>query len=540
MATPTEGAARITGLGSAVDRLTGAFQRSAPPVRAGAPARLLPPVAPTSPQAVEAFDPPDGWFPSGRPLSPVAPPGTTTGRRWDYPSFINFNYTPRGEQGVPIGFETLRRMAEPAEGGLDLLRLAIETRKDQMAAQRWKIRGVEKNDNGGQAARDVEAWLSKPDGVHTFRQWMRSIVEDHLVIDAPAVYLRTAQIDGEVRPLFEPMDGATLKLLILAEDGRTPMPPLPAYQQVLKGMPTQDYTLDEIGYYPYNVRTNRLYGMSHVEQVLATIAISLNRQMSQLAYFTAGTIPDGFMEVPKEWSQAAIKQFTEWFNSEMSGQLGERRKMRFVPADAKYVATKDQILKDTFDEWLIRIICYCFSLPPQAFVKEMNRATSETSKEAAQEEGLEPMKLWFSDLMDDLLRRAGFPNLRWQWADEEIVDPEAKARVAQSYYGGTTGTAKAIMTLAEVREFASLPPATPDQLKELQPPAPEPIAAGGATPPRPGGTPPGKPGDKAPSSNGANGNGKKPGTGDEGTTTKVGGARAMRLRPFGYRAPWNS
>jgi SPP1 gp7 family putative phage head morphogenesis protein len=419
----------------------------------------------------EAFTPDQQFFPSGMPQTPIAPAGTTTGRRFDFQSFVNMTSAPRGEAGEgAISFRTLRRLASPADGGLDLLRLAIETRKDQMSAQRWSIRGKKKDDDGGKPARDLETWLARPDGVHTFRQWMRMLLEDHFVIDAPTIYYAVS--NG--RPVLEIMDGATIKILIRGDDGRTPLPPLPAYQQFLKGMPAANYTIDELGYYPYNLLSYRLYGMSRVEQVVVTIRMAIERAMSQLGYYTEGTTPDGFMELPKDFTLEQVQQWTEWFNSELAGQTGERHKIRFVLQDSKYQPTKTEILKDLFDEWLARIICFNFSLSPQALVKETNRATAQTGKEAAQEEGLEPTKLWFKDVMDDALARAGYAELEWQWEDEEIVDPVAKAQVVQSYYGGSTGTAKPLVTLEEARKLLGFAPATPEQLLELQPPAPEP------------------------------------------------------------------
>src|SRR5258708_5678422 len=75
-----------------------------------------------------------GWFPPGEPLRPVAPdPSEVKGRRFDYPYGINLSYGPRTDEvGGELSFPQLRRLADPAMGGLDLLRLAIETRKDQM------------------------------------------------------------------------------------------------------------------------------------------------------------------------------------------------------------------------------------------------------------------------------------------------------------------------------------------------------------------------------------------------------------------------
>src|SRR5438874_8905638 len=73
----------------------------------------------------------DAWFGPGEPLEPVAPE-STRGRLLDYP--FSFNRTtgkPRGEQGENgVDFPTLRALSDPTQGGFDLLRIAIEKRKD--------------------------------------------------------------------------------------------------------------------------------------------------------------------------------------------------------------------------------------------------------------------------------------------------------------------------------------------------------------------------------------------------------------------------
>src|SRR3954469_4145611 len=81
------------------------------------------------------------WMGPGEPQAPQAP--ETKGRAFDYPVAINIVAgKPRTEQGESaIDFATLRALAEPAQGGLDLVRLAIERRKDQMESQEWAIRG---------------------------------------------------------------------------------------------------------------------------------------------------------------------------------------------------------------------------------------------------------------------------------------------------------------------------------------------------------------------------------------------------------------
>ncbi len=73
------------------------------------------------------------WFGPLNPLTPIAPPDVT-GRRFDFPAGYNLNTRPRAYE--PIGFHELRGFAD----AYDLLRLVIETRKDQMERQRWRIR----------------------------------------------------------------------------------------------------------------------------------------------------------------------------------------------------------------------------------------------------------------------------------------------------------------------------------------------------------------------------------------------------------------
>ena len=41
---------------------------------------------------------------------------------------------------------------------------------------------------------------------------------------------------------------------------------------------------------------------------------------------------------------------------------------KFMPADFKLIEARQPPLKDQYDEWLARVICYAFSVPVSAFV----------------------------------------------------------------------------------------------------------------------------------------------------------------------------
>ena len=62
-----------------------------------------------------------------------------------------------------------------------------------------------------------------------------------------------------------------------------------------------------------------------------------------------------------------------------------------MPGSLNVQFTKDALLKDDFDEWLARIICYAFSVPPTPFIKQTNRATADNASDTAQAEGLAPL-----------------------------------------------------------------------------------------------------------------------------------------------------
>ena len=73
------------------------------------------------------------WFGPLTPLPPVAPADTPP-RRFDYPSGVNLATLPRNYEVV--SFQQMRDLAD----SLDLVRIAIETRKDQVSKVPWSFR----------------------------------------------------------------------------------------------------------------------------------------------------------------------------------------------------------------------------------------------------------------------------------------------------------------------------------------------------------------------------------------------------------------
>lgn len=287
---------RMIGLGAEAERMRQAeiARRVEPSIGAsGAPSGFRSAVGPQGQEAARPVAPSevvrpaispansqDGWFGPGQAMQPVVPRTDVAGRQFDFPAGYNLTTTPRRFEG--ISFDTLRGLAS-----YDLVRLAIETRKDQLARVKWTILpkrppGQVHKNKADDTCRDLEKFWRRPDGVHNWTEWVRAIAEDVLVLDAVALY-RRRRLDRSPYAL-DYVDPATINLLI-DQTGRRPLPPNPAYQQILKGLPAVEFTAEELTYSVRNPRSNRVYGLSPVEQCLTYVNIGMRRMAGQLSHY---------------------------------------------------------------------------------------------------------------------------------------------------------------------------------------------------------------------------------------------------------------
>jgi hypothetical protein len=92
------------------------------------------------------------------------------------------------------------------------------------------------------------------------------------------------------------------------------------------------------------------------------------------------------------------------------------------------------MLMDQFDEWLARIVCFCFSLSPQPFTKMMNRATAQTANEQAQAEGLVPILDYISGVLTFFVDRyLGIKDIEHSFLDDEEADKLKQAQIDKIY-----------------------------------------------------------------------------------------------------------
>ena len=382
------------------------------------------------------------WFGPGTPLLPVAPDDTLI-RILDYMYGINLIYEPGTTQEIEVPFTALRYMAD----NCDILRLAIETRKDQVAKipWSWRVRSVDGESNKVHAKRNANDPRIKmlnnlfryPDGERDWGTCVRGWLEEVFVTDALSLAPRwsTDQKSGFVG--VDQIDGSLISRKIDVQ-GRTPFPPSVAYQQFIKGVPAIDLTTRDLIYRPRNYRPHKVYGFSPTQQILTMINIALRRQSSQLYYFTEGNVPEMLITAPKSWSPQALKQLQDQFDV-LKGNQRTKQRVRFIPGGepgdkVEVIPTKDKILMNEMDEWIARIICYAFSLSPQPFVKMMNRATAQNAAEQALQEGLAPLLDWMANLLTFIAEKyIGFDDIEFAFLDDEEADQLKQAQIDKIY-----------------------------------------------------------------------------------------------------------
>lgn len=366
------------------------------------------------------------WFGPGLPMAPVAPE-SVAGRQYDFPLYINLNYQPRSEEIT--GFAKLKALAR-----YDTLRIVIEGQKDKVEALDWSVKprkktGERKAADPDASALEIEQQLRYPDRVHDWGQWLRALLEQHFVYDAVSIYRRR---DRGARPWgFELIDGSTIKPL-MGTDGRVPLFPDASYQQVIKGLPAVDYTTQELLYFPQNWRVDHAYGYSRVEQIIDTVETAIQRLKSQKGFFTHGNLSDGFFTAPEGVTPDQVKQVETMWNNLLSAGIENRRMNQFLPAGFDWNAIGQPPLQEAFDEWLARIICFCFSTAPTPFLKQqgLGQGSATTEHGAAEAAGLGNIMLYVKRLMDRVLAEDfGRPDLEFSWEEDREFDPEKKARI---------------------------------------------------------------------------------------------------------------
>ncbi|MFJ6540502.1 phage minor head protein [Streptomyces sp. NPDC091385] len=387
-------------------------------------------------------DPPVAFGP-GLPLIPAAidPPRPDSGRpepRFnEYP--VSSNLPGMSDRLVP--WKVLRDAADA--GGLP--RRCIEIRKAEVASLGWTIRLTETaieraQDSSGQRSHEVTSalraqhaaeitrcteFLERPDRGQgeVAADWFGKLLEEHLVLDAVAVYPRRT-LGGDLYAL-EILDGSTIKPLRDHRGGR-PLPPNPAYQQLLWGFPRGEfiadtdadgnivggYLSDQLVYRRRNVRAHTPYGYSAVEQALEDLDVWLKRRSWIKAEYTDGTVPAGLVtnSGATSWTPAQLKEYETYLN-DAYGAAGARHRLRILPPGMELGQQSDasERYKPEYDLFLIKLLAAHFdtTIAELGFTEQGGLGSTgwhEGQADVQRRKGTLPTVRWLQATVTDILR----------------------------------------------------------------------------------------------------------------------------------------
>lgn len=376
----------------------------------------------------------DGWFNPSKPLPPMAPPGTLP-RQFDYTQSRNLIWTPRGYEA--ISFRHLRAMSD----GCYLIRAIIEKMKDRISSKSWHFRlkakpgeltaETKQRSNDDPRIIALTNFFLFPDSVHSFAAWTKMLLEDKLVIDAATLEVQRTR-GGQILNLL-PVDGAMINVLI-DNTGRRPAPPLPAYQQIVRGLIASEFTSSELLYMPGNVRTHKLYGYSPVEQTLALIVTMIYKTVYQQLGYTDSDIPLAFMQMSEGMSTDEMIRFMREFEAHLAGNLEKRSKVYPTPHGSKIEMVAHSAFDPKFEEWAARVFAFVLGETATPFVQQNNRATAQQSDDTREESGEQPLVQWLKGEIDSIVQRPDMfnaPDVEFLFDEDAETDILKQAQVDQ-------------------------------------------------------------------------------------------------------------
>lgn len=419
------------------------------------------PFGPINPLRPDAIDPvrPDTKRPEPRLTEyPVA---------WNLP----------GSADAPMPWATLRAAAQ----NVDIMRRCISIRQEQLQGLDWSItlddqtvQGMHSASAGDTGREDIEAELRrkllpeinrltefwrnpwKANGV-SFEQWVNGIMEDHLVLDAVAIYPRMNY--GGQLSAFELIDATTIKLLVDYRGAR-PVAPFPAFQQILYGFPRAEFgscyatdgedgvkpvegmAADQLFYFREQYRSFTPYGYSAVAQALISARLYLRRQGWMLAEYDDGSTPLTFL-VPDATDGTMVEKLTprtrrQWedsINAELAGQTRARNRMKvlmpgMVPHQMQGV---DERYKPDYDMHLIKMLAGHFGVTSTGLGFSESRGLGnsglhEGQADVQQAATTKPDKRMIERIVNELMcTYQGAPaELRFKFTDPDTEDQAAE------------------------------------------------------------------------------------------------------------------
>lgn len=394
------------------------------------------------------------------PFSPILPvpvdePDPSTGRaeprREQFQPGWNLPVGTPGSEGLKLAsFSTLRTLADL----YSVARACIQLRKSEIRGLEWDImptqeaakanRGNKKwfRDFGERRAK-AKKFFRRPDpDYYSWNTFLDAFLEEVFVFDALSLYLRPKRGKGMGKGVLGSdldslnlVNGPTIRPLYDMH-GASPLPPAPAYQQYLYGVPRSDFIKmmtemdieesglrdsqldafrgDQLLYIPMVPRRWTPYGFPPIERAMIPVMSGLQKQGWQLDYFREGTVPSVYMSPGDEnMTPNQIRELQDALNA-FAGDPAWHHKIIVLPPGTRVEPQRDTQLADQFDEVVMTQVCMAFDIMPMELGIAPKVSTSmspgashQMAKMAAdvgERKATKPTLMFISDIMNNILQ----------------------------------------------------------------------------------------------------------------------------------------
>lgn len=355
--------------------------------------------------AMPSFDS-SPMFAPGYPIPPVNGLGDGQGGPREFGYMPGINSIPQPRHTEAISFSDLRNLATLYEG-VQICERAIFRVLRRLQLQVTPRPGIAGCDPHG--GRWMEEWFADPEKRgRDLATWLVAALRDNLELDAIAIFHRHTR-EGGLHSL-EVIDGATITPLVDV-GGRRPLPPDPAFAQVLYGQVGSLWTSADLDYLVEHPRTNSMYGAPIVESIVLRINQALRKEHYDLARFTDGATPGGILETTdarlmtmKADQLAALERM---WNAVLAGNDALRVRTRIVPPGWTFKSMQSEAIALDFDQWLLHLTVAAFGLTMDelGFTETSNRAVGDAQERVMYRNAVRPRADLFARYFTNIIRR---------------------------------------------------------------------------------------------------------------------------------------
>ncbi len=394
-------------------------------------------------------------FSPGAPIRPT--PGLTPKqgpRQFGYQVGYNIASLPRSTELT--SFDVLRNLASLYDGIALCLRKWFDLTAKVSLDFKPKPGLLKPGQSAGRYASRIEQYkqfFARPDKKHSLKQWMKRGLRETLTLDALAIYKHRDRAGGLYA--LEIIDGSTIKPL-LDERGMEPDPPYPAYQQFVYGIPGMLIPADQMIYRRETERADSPYGFSRVEAIIMRVNQALRKENRDMATFTDGNTPAGFLEPPGDgtvdWTPEDLLAYQAMFDGLLSGNDAIKARIKVIPPGSKYNKTDPDDIMTPFDTFLLNVTVASFGLTMAelAFTEKVNKSSGETQEAIVYRSAMAPIMDMYAEIFTDVLETDfGEHDLMACWSGfEEPEDFKLKAEAWDILVkNGTQSTSQAAAAL---------------------------------------------------------------------------------------------